>query len=151
MTKPEKSVSKTKRPDHLWKPGTSGNPSGRPPGTSATQKLRAAISDCVPEVIDKMKEQARGGDVAAARLLLERVLPPIKAVDETQQIEIPDGADLTTKGHAILKAASDGVIPVSQAAALMSAVGALARVVEIDELARRVAALEAGAGKADVS
>jgi hypothetical protein len=60
-----------------WKPGQSGNPSGRPPGSSESGRLRAAISEHLPEIIDQLVEKARGGDIQAARLLLERVLPPV--------------------------------------------------------------------------
>lgn len=141
----EKAKPKTNK-DHLWKPGTSGNPNGRPPGTSAAQKLRAAIGDCVPEIIQKLTEQAKGGDVGAARLLLERVLPPIKASEEAQPISIPEDGDLTQKGHAVLRAAASGQIPVSQAAALMTAINGLARVVEVDDFDRRLKALEAKNG-----
>lgn len=146
MTKTEKAPSRAPGLAPAWKKGQSGNPKGRPPGTSATQKLRAAIADCVPEVLEKMKAQAREGDVAAARLLLERVLPPIKASDEVQVIDIPEDGDLTAKGSAVLQAAADGLIPVAQAASLISSIGALARVVEVDELSRRIAALEAKYG-----
>ncbi|MDM0025928.1 DUF5681 domain-containing protein [Variovorax saccharolyticus] len=146
MIDSEKSAPQTAKRDHLFKPGVSGNPKGRPPGTSVVQKLRAAIGDCVPEILEKLKEQAREGDVAAARVLLERVLPPIKASDETQVIDIPEDGDLTAKGQAVLRAAANGLIPVSQAASLMASIGSLARVVEVDELSRRLAVLEAKSG-----
>ncbi|WP_371435399.1 DUF5681 domain-containing protein [Polaromonas sp.] len=143
MTKADKAVEKAERPAHLFKPGKSGNPAGRPPGKSAAQKLREAIGQGVDEIIKKLTEQAKEGDVAAARLLLERVLPPVKASDEPQQIDIPEDGTLTEKGQAVLKAAADGLIPVSHAASLMTAIGGLAKVAEVDELARRIAALEA--------
>lgn len=82
------------------------------------------------------------GDVGASRLLLERVLPAIKPVELPQTIALPSGGDLTDKGHALLQAAADGEIPATLAASLMTALGALARVSEVDELARRIAALE---------
>ncbi|RYH62775.1 MAG: hypothetical protein EON54_09060 [Alcaligenaceae bacterium] len=143
MKDPEKAPEKAGAKANAWKPGQSGNPAGRPPGQSAASKLREAIGKGVDDIIKKLTEQAKEGDVAAARLLLERVLPPVKASDEPQQIDIPEEGTLTEKGQAVLKAAADGLIPVSHAASLMTAIGGLAKVAEVDELARRIAALEA--------
>ena len=63
-----------------WQPGTSGNPAGRPPGSGKVAKLRAEIAEHVPDIVAQLVESAKGGDVQAARLLLERVLPPVKAI-----------------------------------------------------------------------
>jgi hypothetical protein len=49
----------------------------------------------------------------------------------------------TTKARAIIKHAADGQIEPDVAGQLVQAVAALARVVEIDELERRLTALEA--------
>ena len=70
----------------------------------------------MPDVVAKLMEQAKGGDVGAARLLLERVLPAIKPVELPQSIMLPAGGDLTAKGHAVLQAAADGEIPAQHAA-----------------------------------
>lgn len=55
------------------------------------QKLRAAISEHVPESISQLVAAARGGDIQAARLILERVLPPVKAVEQAVELQLPDG------------------------------------------------------------
>lgn len=131
---------------HGWKPGQSGNPAGRKPGTSDVQKLRAAIADKVPGILDAMLVQALSGDVAAARLLLERSIPPLKAVEPPQPLTLPDGS-LTEQGRAVLASVAAGELAPGQGAALVGAIGALARVAEIDELAARVAALEGKNGQ----
>ena len=135
------------KPAHLWKPGQSGNPAGRPRGGGRAHELREQIRACVPDVVAKLVEQAKEGDVGAARLLLERVLAPIKSVELAQAIDLPAAADLADKGRAVLQAAADGLIPASYAASLITAIGSLARVVETDELVRRIAALEGKNGK----
>jgi hypothetical protein len=38
-------------------------------------KLREAVADALPDVLDAMVRAARAGDVGAARLLMERTLP----------------------------------------------------------------------------
>lgn len=129
-----------------WKPGQSGNPKGRPPGTSEVAKLRAAIAEHVPAIIERLREQALEGDVQAARLLLERTVAPLKAMEPAQALTLPDGT-LTEQGRAVLASVAGGELAPSQGAALVTAIGTLARVTEIDELAARVAALESANAK----
>ena len=124
-----------------WKPGESGNPQGRPRGAGEVAKLRASIAGHVPEIIGQLVEAAKGGDVQAARLLLERVLPPMKPTELAVPLALPDGS-LTDQGRAVLSAVSMGDLAPGQGAQLLAAIGALARVAEIDELTERIEKLE---------
>ena len=124
-----------------WKPGQSGNQNGRPPGTGHVAKLRASIAVHVPEIIWQLVTAAKDGDVQAARLLLERVLPPMKPTELAVPLALPDDS-LTEQGRAVLAAVSSGDLAPEQAARLLSAIGALARVAEIDELTERIERLE---------
>ena len=124
-----------------WKPGESGNPNGRPAGAGQVAALRKQIEEHVPDIIAAMVTKATEGDAGAARLLLERVLPPIKPTEQALAIALPAGS-LADQGRAILAAVAAGELAPSQGAALVAAVGSLAKVVEVDELAMRVAALE---------
>ncbi|MBK8664993.1 MAG: hypothetical protein IPN21_03505 [Burkholderiales bacterium] len=81
----------------------------------------------------------------AARLLLERAVAPLRAMEPAQALTLPDGT-LTEQGRAVLAAVAAGELAPGQGSALLSAIGALARVAEIDELVRRIEALEAGNG-----
>lgn len=135
-----------KPPAAAWKPGQSGNPKGRPAGTGEVGKLRAAIAKRVPDLLDAMLAKALDGDVGAARLLLERAIAPLKAIEQTQALALPDGT-LTAQGRAVLRSVADGVLAPSQGAALLGAIGTLARVTEMDELESRIAALEVRNGK----
>ena len=124
-----------------WKPGQSGNPKGRPKGSGDVAKIRSAIATRIPELLEAMMQRALDGDVGAARLLLERTVAPLKATDMGQPLNLPNGT-LTEQGRAVMAAVSAGDLAPSQGAALVGALGALARVAEVDELAARVAALE---------
>ena len=130
-----------------WKPGQSGNPTGKPPGSGELQRLRAAIGEHVPEIIDQLVAAARAGDIQAARLILERVLPPVKAIELAQAIDMPLGT-LTDQGRAVLAAIAAGELAPGQGSQLLAAIGTLGKVVEVDELAARIAALEARHAKA---
>lgn len=124
-----------------WEPGESGNPNGRPPGSGKAAELRAKVAAHVPEILQMLVTQAKGGDVAAARLLLERVLPPVKSVDAAEPIALPSGT-LAEQGRAVVQAMACGDISATAGGALMGALQTLARVVEVDELAARIEALE---------
>ena len=125
-----------------WKPGQTGNPKGRPPGQSEITRLRAALAGDVPEILAGLVLAAKGGDVQAARLILERILPPVKAIEQAVELQLPEGGTLTAQGRAVLSAVAGGNLAPSQGAALLGAIGTLARVTEIDELTARIAALE---------
>lgn len=129
-----------------WNAGESGNPNGRTPGSGTTGKLRAAIANHLPEIIEQLVSKAREGDSQAARLLLERVLPPMKAIEQAQQISLPSGS-LTDQGRAVLAAVAAGELAPGQGAQLLAAISGLSRVVEIDELAARLTVLEGIHGK----
>lgn len=130
-----------KAPPKAWKPGQSGNPKGRPPGVGEVSKLRTALAADVPAILQTVVNAAKGGDTQAARLILERVLPALKAVEPAQALSLPNGS-LTDQGRAVLASVAAGELAPGQGAALLGAIGTLARVSEIDELAARVAALE---------
>lgn len=130
-----------KKPPGRWKPGESGNPKGRTPGTGEVAAIRAAIADRVPELLAAMLTRALDGDVGAARLLLERAVAPLKAAEQPQALSLPDGT-LTDQGRAVLASVAAGELAPGQGAALLGAIGTLGKVAELDELAGRIKALE---------
>ena len=135
------------KPPNQWKPGQTGNPKGRPPGVSAITKLRASIADEVPQILAALVTAAKAGDVQAARLILERVLPPVKAIEQAVALQLPEGGTLTAQGKAVLCAVAAGTLAPGQGAQLLAAIGTLAKVTEIDELEARLTKLEAQSEK----
>lgn len=125
-----------------WKQGESGNPHGRKPGTGKVAQLRESIAHQIPEIIDQLIIKAKEGDVQAARLLLERVIPQVKPSEQAVQINLPENADLTTQGKYILKAVADGTLMPGQGSVLLTSLGTLAKIKEMDELEKRLTALE---------
>jgi hypothetical protein len=121
--------------------GKSGNPKGRPPGIVNQAKLRESIAKNIPEILAAMVEQAKAGDTQAARLLLDRTLPAIKPTDTPVVLPLA-GADLGADGRAVIAATGQGDISPDQAKTLLSGLGTLARITEVDELVRRIEALE---------
>lgn len=132
-----------KRPPNQWQPGQTGNPNGRPPGQSAITRMRATLAGDVPEILAGLVLAAKAGDVQAARLILERVLPPVRPTEQAVELALPDGGTLTAQGRAVLSAVALGDLAPGQGAQLLAAIGSLARVIEIDDLSQRIDKLEA--------
>ena len=131
-----------RKPPQTWKPGQSGNPAGRKPGSGEIAKLRAVIANHVPALVSVLVERALAGDVGAARLLLERTIPPLKASEEVTPLAMPDGT-LTEQGRAVLMAVAAGDLAPGQGSELLASLGMLARLTESDEVVRRISDLEA--------
>lgn len=96
----------------------------------------------MPDILAGLVTAAKGGDVQAARLILERVLPPLKGIEQAVALQLPAGGTLTAIGRAVLHAVAAGELAPSQGAALLGAIGTLARVTEIDEFETRLTKLE---------
>jgi hypothetical protein len=141
----EESMNEVKKRGR-WQAGESGNPKGRTSGSGETGKLRSAIAKHLPDIIEQLACRARTGDPQAARLLLERVLPPVKAIEQAQAIALPEGT-LTEQGRAVIAAMAAGELSSGQGAQLLAALGTLGKIAELDELAARIATLEERHGK----
>ena len=125
-----------------WQSGQSGNPGGRKPGTGKVEKLRAALAKELPEVLDALVAQAKAGDIGAIKLVLERTVPALRPVDAVTPLNLPVDGGLAEQGRAVLATLASGQLPVNQATSILQGLGNLAKLVELDELEKRVAALE---------
>jgi hypothetical protein len=133
----------TEKKTTRFKPGQSGNPGGRPVGSGSL--IRAQLMEEWESVKLVLLAKAKEGDMAAIRIIAERVMPPIKAVELPAQITMPAGS-LADQGRAVLAAAGNGELAPGQAAQLLAGLGALAKLIETDDLVARIAALEAKHG-----
>ena len=124
-----------------WISGSSGNPGGRPSGSGHVARLRAELAQELPGIIESLVRQAKAGDIGAIRVVLDRVIPPLKAVDAPLSLELPEGG-FTTQGRAIVASAASGEVSAQEAAQLIGAISNLARVEVLDELVKRVERLE---------
>lgn len=125
-----------------WQSGQSGNPGGRKPGSGKIDKLRAALAKELPEVLEALIAQAKAGDTGAIKLILERTVPALRPVDAATPLNLPPEAGLAEQGRAVLAALAAGQLPVNQATGILQSLGSLAKLKELEELERRIAALE---------
>ena len=140
-----KSDNTGKRQETRFKPGQSGNPNGRPRGSlNATTLAAQALLDGEAEILTrKAIELAKGGDLTALRLCMDRLLPPRK--DRPVSLDLPriDSArDVPNAISALLAAVAAGELAPSDASEVTKLIDAYARAVEINELAERVDNLE---------
>jgi hypothetical protein len=104
-----------------FKKGQSGNPAGMRKGTvNKRSQLAKLFEPHAPDLIAKAVELAKGGDVQALRLCLDKIIP--KAEHSPIDIELPEEINLAniseTKGT-ILRAVIDGKISIGDAERLV--------------------------------
>ena len=126
----------------LFPPGKSGNPKGRPTDHARAAVLRKRILKAAPEVIDALIDAAKGGDTQAGRALLVCAVPPLKPAELPVSLPIDGDAGLADQGRAVVAALAGGLIAPGQAAQILTALGGLARLIELSEFEKRLAALE---------
>jgi uncharacterized protein DUF5681 len=122
--------------------GTSGNPAGRPAGQTPGAQVRKAIEDRSTEILRSVIDAAVGGDMTACKMLLDRITPTLKPIAPQITINLPEEATLSEQGAAVIQAAFTGTVSPDLSANLLSALSSQARIIEVDELIRRIEVLE---------
>jgi hypothetical protein len=141
----DKQVTSGRTSSGQFTKGVSGNPKGRPP--MLAPELRQKLDQAAPEIIDRIIESAINGDMAAARLILDRVSPLRKATTPPVAIpELTECVSLTDKANAVMASVGRGECSPDVASSLIQSIAACARVAEIDELERRITELEIANG-----
>ena len=127
-------------PTPKFKAGISGNPKGRPKDKTPATLLRKSIIDDMPEIILKLVEQAKNGDTAAAKILLDRCVPSLKP--QAMAINLPVNGTLAEQGGEIIRATLSGHIPPDIGAQLVTALSNQGKLVELQELTQRLDRIE---------
>lgn len=148
MPQSEKSPKKSGRqpPKSAWKPGQSGNPKGKPPGTRnrMTVLALAMMADDLEEITRKVVDAAKDGDMQAAKFVIERSIPPARERPISLDLPEIDTLDGISKAQAlILQAVAGGELLPSEGDALAGIVEQRRKAIETQELEQRIAALEA--------
>lgn len=126
--------STQRRGNGTFAPGHSGNPGGR---SGQTQAIRARLAEGAEAVTRKVLAAAKKGDMQACRLILERLVPPVKPIAEPVQFNLDD-SDLPSAAKSILRAIAAGELPPDQGRHLIEAISSVAKVIEVEELQKAV-------------
>jgi hypothetical protein len=126
-----------------FKKGTSGNPAGKPRGAKDKRTaLRALLEPHAEVLVKKAVALALSGDVSALRICIDRIIAPVKARDMPVHMEALTGS-LTEQAQKVTCALTGGTLTPDEASSVMQTLIAQARILEIDDLDRRLKALEA--------
>jgi hypothetical protein len=132
-----------------FQPGQSGNPSGRRQGSrnKATIALEKLMEGGAEAIVQAVVDAAAKGDMTAARLVLDRVVPVRKgrAIYLTLPA-IETAAGVSEAQSATLAAMAEGEITPDEAATVAGVLESKRKAIETTELEVRIARLEQGAG-----
>lgn len=128
----------------MFKPGQSGNPAGRPKGSRDKRNVVAAeFAKEGSEIARVVLEAAKGGDMSAASLVLQRLSPPLRAAAEKVVFDLDQSLPLAEQAKQILAAVSDGSIDPDTGQMLIACIEKIAGIKTVDELEARLTTLEA--------
>ena len=139
-------------------PGSPGGP-GRPRSPSAD--LRRAVAEAItPDhaaaIIRRLTRQALEGDIAAARLVLERTcgrVPEAPAETTAVDFELPrlrTAADCSLAIQRIAEGIAKGSVDLAVAKLLIDAIQVRIKTIETQDLEQRLAELEKSAASVDL-
>jgi hypothetical protein len=132
-----------------FKPGQSGNPSGRPKGArhATTLAIEALLDGEAETITRKAIDAAKGGDMVAIRLVLDRICPPRKTRPIHIDLPLISGAsDVANAQQEVLRATCAGELLLEEAQALSGLLDARRKALETEELEMRIQDLESKSG-----
>lgn len=128
-----------------WKKGQSGNPRGRPKGSrnQATLLAIAAMEGELAEVVRVVIDAAKNGDMGAARLVVDKLIPATR--ERPLSIDLPAVATAEECAAAqakVLSAVAAGDLLPSEGEVLAGLIEQQRRSLETSELSERLAVIE---------
>jgi hypothetical protein len=123
-----------------FRPGQSGNPRGRAPGTKnkRTLELEKFRGLARRELIRRV----RAGDPIALGYLLDRVYPRLRPVAPTIRLGATNTRDLSAFGRRVLRRLAQGRISADTAAVVLGSLTAQAALIDHVDLVKRIELLE---------
>ncbi len=130
-----------------WAPGQSGNPGGRPRGARhrSTVLLERLMERDAEGVVAAVITRALAGDVAAAKLILDRLAPAPR--DRRVMLDLPpciDAAAVELSQAVVIGAVASGALRPSEGESIANLLEHRRRAIETGDLERRIRALEGG-------
>jgi hypothetical protein len=128
-----------------WKPGTSGNPRGRPLGSrnKAAYLIESMLEGDAEAIGQKVLELARGGDIRALAMCLDRLAPARREPTACVSLPVPKTAEevCDTLGK-LFQLAAAGEVPPSQAEMLYRILDVQRQAIETTVIEARLTLVE---------
>jgi polyhydroxyalkanoate synthesis regulator phasin len=126
--------------------GASGNPKGRPKGSrnKATLIAKAVFDQNSEAVAQKIVDLAlKKGDMTALKLIIDRVVPPLKSHLLTFDLpEIATAQDVVAGYSAVVQALSRGELTAEEANMVANLLEAARRAIDTADITERLARIE---------
>ncbi len=116
---------------------------GRKKGSGQASTYRAMLEPHAKRLIQKVVDMADEGDMTALKHCLDRLCAPLRATDRLITIDgFITAKELSDKGELVLRHVVQGIITPAEGSSIMNAITSQARILEIDEIERRITELE---------
>ena len=124
--------------------GQSGNPAGRPRGSSnrATVLAQGLLDADAEAIIQKAVDLAKEGDPVALRLCIERIMPRRERSLSIDMRRIERAHDLVQAVGDVIAAAAAGQLTLPEAREFLALLESQRKILETADLAVRIEALE---------
>jgi hypothetical protein len=128
-----------------FRKGESGNPAGKPRGTRnrVTVIAEQLMNEDIELIIKAVTEAAKAGDMTAAKIVLDRVVPVRKGNFVSFQLPpIRSAAEALNASNGVLSACASGQITPQEAAEINNLIGSHIKLIEVLDLEKRIERLE---------
>ena len=123
-----------------FKKGESGNPGGRPTGSTMATLVRKDIEQALPGILATVIKHAVDGELQACKILLDKICPNLRPQALPVSIEL--GATLPETGGNVLAATMSGIVPPDIGSMLITALASQGKLWEMQEITERLQRLE---------
>jgi hypothetical protein len=126
-----------------FKPGQSGNPAGKKPGTKNRKTiLRQELEKDGSALALAIKSKALEGDPSCLALWLSRLEPPLRARAEKVTFDLDTSKSLHHQAQDIMDAIAQGRVDPDTGAMLIACLDKVGNLKAVEELEARLAVLE---------
>ena len=130
-----------------FRPGGSGNPSGRPRGSRdrRTVLLGELVDGSGEAIVKKLCASAEAGEPWAVRMVIEKILPRLERRVDVDIPRVETAGEVAAAVASVIDLAAGGDLTIEEARAFLQLLEVQRRAIETSDLAVRLELLESNA------